>query len=56
MQSDNILGTSDEYNLHRPTTLRHSWYKAVSHQYNNIEVIKKKLCYLRLEEIELSIK
>ena len=50
------LGTSDEYNLHRPGTLRHSWYKAVSHQYNNIEVIKKKLHILRLEEIELSIK
>ena len=56
MQSDNISGTSDEYNLHRPTTLRHSWYKAVPHQYNNAEVIKKKLHSLRLEEIELEIK
>ena len=56
MQKDNELGTSDEHNLNRPTTLKHSWYKAVSHQYNNIEVIKKKLHSLRLEEIQLEIK
>jgi hypothetical protein len=48
MQKDNKLGTNDENNLNRPTTLRHSWYKAVSHQYNNIEVIHLKLQSLRL--------
>ena len=56
MQKDNKLGTSDEYNLNRPTTLKHSLLKAVSHQYNNIEVIHMKLHSLRLEEIELEIK
>jgi hypothetical protein len=56
MQNDNKLGSNEEYNLNQPTTLKHSWYKAVSHQFNNAEVIKKKLHSLRLEEIELTIK
>ena len=39
----------------KPKTLRHSWYKAVDHLYNDEAQVKLKLHEIRLRELRLSL-
>ena len=35
-QADDLKGsTNEDFNVCRPSTLRHSWYKAVGHHYTD---------------------
>ena len=46
---------NDDLNVCRPSTLRHSWYKAVAHHYYDLTTVHLKLHELRIKELKLNI-
>ena len=54
-KADDLSGTSEHLNVCRPTTLRHSWYKAVAHHYTDLTTVHLKLHEVRIKELKLTI-
>jgi hypothetical protein len=46
---------NEDFNVSRPSTLRHSWYKAVAHHYSDLTTVHLKLHELRIKELKLNI-
>ena len=53
---DDRVNSNDEAKLNRPLTLRHSWYKAVAHNYTNEEAVQLKLHQVRLREFQMMMR
>ena len=54
-QADDLRGKDEDFNVCRPTTLRHSWYKAVAHHYTDLTTVHLKLHEVRIKELKLNI-
>jgi hypothetical protein len=55
-QADDLRGSiNQDFNVCRPSTLRHSWYKAVAHHYTDLTTVHLKLHELRIKELKLNI-
>ena len=53
--ADDIVGSNEDFNVCRPRTLKHSWYKAVSHHYTDMTIIHLKLHEVRIKELKLKL-
>lgn len=53
MQAEDLPGSKEDLNACRPTTLRHSWYKAVPHHFDSVDTVHLKLHELRMKELKL---
>lgn len=53
MRVDDRWGTNDDFNTTRPRTLRHSWYKAAGHHFEDQSAVHLKLHELRINELKL---
>jgi hypothetical protein len=56
LQFEDLKNKIDELKISKPQTLRHSWYKAVAHNFNNDETVHLKLQEIRLHELKMLIK
>jgi hypothetical protein len=54
-QADDLRGKNEDFNVCRPSTLRHSWYKAVAHHYSDLTTVHLKLHEVRIKELKLNI-
>ena len=56
-QADDLKGsTNEDFYVCRPSTMRHSWYKAVAHHYTDLTTVHLKLHELRIKELKLNIR
>ena len=54
-KADDLHNSDEDFKVCRPSTLRHSWYKAVAHHYTDLTTVHLKLHELRIKEPKLNI-
>ena len=52
---DDVGCSNEDFIVCRPPTLKHSWYKAVAHQYTDLTSVHLKLHEVRIKELKLNI-
>jgi hypothetical protein len=55
MEAEDLPGSLAANRIERPSTLRHSWYKAVAHHFVDANEVHIKLHELRIMELKLRI-
>lgn len=55
LQVQDVPGSKADNNVCRPSTLRHSWYKAVPHHFADTDDVHIKLHELRIKELKLVV-